>query len=410
MNKAKTYFTPELIILFLLGFSSGLPLALTASTLTTWLADSTITISTIGIFAAVATPYSLKFLWAPFIDRLMPPYPFAKLGRRRGWIMLTQLGLLCSLLLLASLNPIHDIQLIALMAVVVAFCSASQDIVIDAYRVEAVTPDQQPKAVVMAQSGYRLGMIVSSAGALYLASYFSWHVTYTIMALLFIVCIITTLCAKEPFYLPAAQAKVQLLHHFVIAPFRDFTRHNGWWLILLFVIVYKLADSFIGTLTNPFLIGLGFSKIDIARILKLYGVIATLSGVFIGSLLVERYGAVKIMVIAGLLHAITNLLYVVQAKVGADALLLTLSVMVENVTGGISSAAFVVYLSGLCSREFTATQYALLSSLSAFGRTWLATPAGYVVTLLGWQLFFLFSALLALPGLVLLYFVQKRVK
>jgi PAT family beta-lactamase induction signal transducer AmpG len=196
----------------------------------------------------------------------------------------------------------------------------------------------------------------------------------------------------------------------IINPFLDFTRHKSWWLILLFVVIYKFADAFIGIVTNPFLLAIGFTKNDISYIVKIYGTIATLLGTFAGGALVMRYGAVRIMFVAGFLHALTNLLYGLQAHIGADSTLLTVSIIVENVSGGVSSAAFVAFLSNLCNRHYTATQYALLSSLAAFGRTWLSAPAGFAVKYLGWEAFFYLATLLALPGLLVLWWLQKRLQ
>ncbi len=443
------YFTAPLFTILFLGFASGLPLALTGATLSARLAEAKVDIQTIGLFASVATPYTLKFLWSPIMDAL--PFPlFSRLfGRRRGWILATQIGLMAALALLGAARPEQNACLTAAVAMLVAFLSASQDIVIDAYRVEILSPQEQGKGAAMVQLGYRIGMIASSAGALYLATYLGWQATYYIMAGIMLVGVAAVLLAREPDSLlegaeqfivgcalppvslretshavpsatppPRAHASVlqpaicnlQLsLRESVIHPFTDFMKHHYWWLILIFILVYKLADAFIGIVTNPFLLGIGFTKTDIANIVKIYGTVATLIGIFAGGALVARYGAVRILFVAGFLHAMTNLMYVLQVQVGADSIVLAASVALENISGGISSAAFVAFLSGLCNRHYTATQYALLSSLAAFGRTWLATPAGYVAKYLGWGGFFAFSALLALPGLAVLWWLNRRI-
>ena len=293
---------------------------------------------------------------------------------------------------------------------------------IDAYRVELLALEEQGKGAAVAQLGYRLGMIVSTAGSLRLATVYGWQYTYIVMAALIGIGMVTTLLARNPekevagcqllvaSHSPYRQLATGNWQLFVIAPFIDFMKRESWWLILLFIVVYKLADAFIGIVTNPFLLGIGFTKNDISYIVKIYGTIATLVGTFAGGALVTRYGAVRIMFIAGLLHALTNLLYSLQAHVGADSTVLMVSVIVENISGGVSSAAFVAFLSNLCNRHYTATQYALLSSLAAFGRTWLASPAGYVAKYLGWEWFFTLAALLALPGLGVLWILQKRLK
>jgi len=436
----KTYLSVPLITVLFLGFASGLPLALTGATLTAWLAQSHVDIKTIGLFAAVAMPYSLKFLWSPVIDSIPVPKVSKLLGRRRGWMITIQVALMLAVATQALASPAIDPFVAALAAMLVAFLSASQDIVIDAYRVEILKPEEQGEGAAMTQIGYRLGMIVSGAGALCLAQYTNWQVTYLVMSCTMLVGIVTTLLAKEPEFLleggehslppsltltpsegvvgcassayprDSRLATLPSFRESVIDPFVNFTKNESWWLILIFIVVYKLADAFIGIVTNPFLLDIGFQLGQIAYIFKIYGVIATLCGTFCGGYLVMRYGTIRIMFVAGFLHAATNLLYVLQARIGADVNVLALSVTVENITNGISSAGFVAYLSGLCNRHYTATQYALLSSLASLGRTLFATRAGYAVKYLGWEWFFALSALLALPGLGVLYVLNKRIK
>lgn len=407
-----SYLTRPLITILFLGFSSGLPLALTAATLGYWLADANINKASIGLFGAVATPYALKFLWAPFMDSLPLPILTRLLGRRRGWILATQLALVGALMFLAFARPEINPWMTALAALLVAFASASQDIVIDAYRVERLKPHEQGQGAAMAQLGYQLGMIAAGFGALHLAARIGWQGAYFAMAGLMGVGILTALVMREP---EASKNErlggkdfAEWLRTAVFAPFLDFIRHPSWWLILLFIVVYKLADAFLGRMTSPFFHDMHFAKEDIANIVKFYGTIATLAGVFMGGALTRRFGALHVMFVAGLLHALTNLLYVEQARLGADTGFLAFSIAVENFSGGISSAAFVAYLSNLCNVHYTGTQYALLSSLAALGRTWLAAPAGWVAERVGWEWFFTLSSLLALPGLVLLLWLNKR--
>lgn len=408
----RAYLTAPLLTLLPLYFASGLPLALTASTLAAWFFDAKVDIKAIGFIAGIGTPYALKFLWSPFMDELPFPVLSKRLGRRRGWILATQLALVAALLTLAVARPDINPFITGLVAAAVAFLSASQDIVIDAYRVEILSHEDQGRGAAVAQLGYRLGMIASGAGALYLAGTLGWQMTYVAMAALMGIGILALFVAKEAPYEDTKRAGVTMKAHMrnaVINPFVDFMKHKSWWLILLFIVIYKFADAFIGIVTNPFLLQIGFHKEQIAEIVKVYGTIATLFGIFAGGTLVVRYGAVRIMFIAGLLHAITNLLYSYQAHVGADSVVLAVSVVVENLSGGVSAAAFVAFLSNLCNRDYTATQYALLSSLSAVARTWLATPAGIAAKYLGWEWFFALAALLALPGLLVLWWLQKRI-
>jgi PAT family beta-lactamase induction signal transducer AmpG len=404
------YFTRPLLTVLFLGFSSGLPLALTASTLSAWLFESHVDKSTIGLFAAVATPYTLKFLWSPLMDSLRFPVLTKMFGRRRGWMLATQFALVASLLLLAAASPALNPWATAAVALLVAFCSASQDIVIDAYRVEILTREEQGEGAAMVQLGYRLGMLAATAGALYLAANVGWSGTYIAMSALMGIGIATTLIAREPEVaaFKKAQGFLDWLRSAVIAPLADFVKHPAWWQILAFIIIYRLADAFIGGMTNPFLLEIGFKKEEIASIVKVFGTIATLIGTFTGGSLTARFGALRVLFIAGLLHGATNLCYVWQAHVGADNTVLAISTSLENFTGGLATAAFVAYLSNLCNVHYTATQYALLSSLAALGRAWFSTPAGYVAKHLGWSWFFSLSALLALPGLLLIVTLNRK--
>jgi PAT family beta-lactamase induction signal transducer AmpG len=408
----RSYFTRPLFTVLFLGFSSGLPLALTASTLGAWLFESHVDKTSIGLFAAVATPYTLKFLWSPIMDSLPVPVLSRMFGKRRGWILATQLGLVAAFLLMSFTRPDINPFATAMAAVLVAFLSASQDIVIDAYRVDILTPQEQGEGAAMTQLGYRLGMLLSGAGALKFAMHMSWQKTYWVMAAFMGIGILTTLLAREP----AAPQEMGLaprkflpwFRESVIAPFANFMRHPSWWMILVFVVTYRLADAFIGIMTSPFLLDIGFTKDDIANIVKIYGWTATIIGTFVGGTLTARLGPLRMMFTAGLLHAATNLLYVLQAQMGTNIAVLALGTALENFTGGLAAAAFVAYLSNLTNVHYTATQYALLSSLAALGRTLLATPAGWVAKHLGWSMFFLLSALLALPGLLLLVMLNKR--
>lgn len=409
------YTQPKVLAMLFLGFSSGLPLALTASTLGAWLTEEGISKSAIGLFAAVSTPYALKFLWAPLIDSTRFPVLCRLFGRRSGWLLATQAALMLSIVALGTAHPADNAAMTAMLALLVAICSASQDIVIDAYRVETLTPEQQGAGAATFVLGYRFGMIASTAGALYLATYTSWWMTYCIMAALVAIGMAAVLLTGEPQRSREAAIEhprnmAQWLKNAVIVPFADFMTRPHWLAILLFILLYRFADAFMGVMTNPFLLDIGFSKEDIAHVVKLYGLVATIVGSFIGGILVARIGAMKSLWICGIGHGLTNLMFVVQARVGADLTILALGISLENVTGGMGTAAFVAYLSGLCNVRFTATQYALLTSFASFGRTWLSTPAGWFAETLGWEAFFWLAASLAIPGLAVLWWLTKRMK
>lgn len=404
-------FKPQLLLIGLLGFFSGLPLALTASTLTAWLADAEVKRASIGLFAAIATPYALKFLWSPLLDGLRLPILTARLGRRRSWLALTQCLLAFAILAMSFTNPAINPWMTALIGVIVATLSATQDTVIDAYRVERLTPEQQGSGAAWATFGYRIGMLVSGAGALWLADRFDWHHTYVIMALIMGASVLVTLFMKEAVTTPPTTGRrslVTFFHEFVINPFRDFMTRPLWFAVLAFVVLYKLGDAFMGIMFNPFLLNIGFTKTDIAEVVKLYGLIATILGTFAGGWMVSRAGTFRTLMLCGFIHMLTNLLLVVQAHLGADKHFLILSISLENFTGGMSTAAFIAYLSALCRVNYTATQYALLSSLAAFGRTWLSTPSGWLSQTVGWQGFFAIASCMAIPGLLLLWWIERK--
>lgn len=402
----------------LLGFFSGLPLALTASTLTAWLADSKIDRAQIGLFAAIATPYALKFLWSPLLDGAKLPWLTKRLGRRRSWLLVTQALLALAMAQMAIVNPATDVWLTALIGVVIAFLSATQDTIIDAYRVERLTTEEQGTGSAWATFGYRIGMLVSGAGALYLADTIGWEMTYMLMAALVAASVGVTLLMKEVTRdvwrvangscVTRHASLVTFLRDYVIAPFRDFMTRPHWLPVLAFVILYKLGDAFMGTMFNPFLLDIGFTKSQIAEVVKLYGLIATLLGAFAGGWFVSHVGIFRALLLSGFLHMLTNLLLVLQAQMGANVHFLIFTVSLENFTGGMSSAAFIAYLSALCRVNYTATQYALLSSLASFGRTWLSTPSGWLSNILGWELFFAVASLMAIPGMLLLVWIERR--
>lgn len=427
VTKYTPYLRPNLLFILALGFSSGLPLALTASTLTAWLSDTGVDKTAIGLFAAIATPYSIKFLWAPLVDGFHLPFFHARFGARRGWILLTQFLLAVSIAAMAFADPAGNAWMTALLGVVVATFSATQDIAIDAYRVESLSPEDQGRGAAMSTLGYRIGMLVSGAGALMLADAVGWQGTYLLMAGVMGGCLCITASAgarlssealakgeashEPPKVRPDAFAGANagdMIKNHLLAPFVDFMTRPGWLGVLAFVVLYKLGDAFLGAMLNPFLLEIGFTKTQIAAVVKVYGLGATLAGTFIGGSLVARYGTFRTLLAAGFFHMLTNLLMVAQARVGADTGFLAFSIMLENATNGMSLAALVAYLSGLCSLRYTATQYALLSSFAAFARTWLSTPSGWVAKTLGWEGFFILATALALPSLGLLVWLQRR--
>jgi PAT family beta-lactamase induction signal transducer AmpG len=416
------YRQPRLLAVLFMGFSSGLPLALTFGTLSYWLAELGVSLTAIGLFGLVRASYSLKFLWSPLIDRLPIPILTRRLGRRRSWALTIQFLLGLAILALGMTDPKSDPAMTALAAVVVAFLSASQDIVIDAYRIELLLPEEQGAGAAATQWGYRFGMLASGAGALYAASLGGWHVAYTVMAGLMLVGMVTVWLTPEPGgieppeALPGANAAARIeawLKRAVVAPFLDmFVRLGAVELlaIVLFIVLYKFGDALAGSMANPLYVQIGFTKVEVATVAKVYGVIATLGGVALGGVLVLRWGLFVALLVCGGLQALSNLMYIAQLWAGHDVAMLALTIGAENLTGGMASSAFVAYLSGLCSRDFTATQYALLSSLATVGLNVLAASGGYLAQTLGWTPFFVLSTLACAPGLLILVWLMRRKK
>ena len=408
------YREPRLLAILLMGFSSGLPLALTGATLGIWLAEAGLSLTAIGLFALVGTAYNFKFVWSPIIDRLPLPVLTRLLGRRRGWAVVIQALLGLAIVALGFADPRIDPWWTALGAVIVAFLSASQDIVIDAYRVELLEDREQAAGAAATQVGYRFGMLAAGAGALYLATFFGWQATYAVMGALMGVGILTVLATREPsregtVAKPPEKGLAAWLQDAVVAPFADFVTRPNWILILVFVVLYKFGDALAGTVSSPFYVAMGFSKIEIANVSKIFGVVSTLVGVALGGVVTYRLGLVRGLIVCGVLQMLSNLMFAVQAMVGYDIPMLMATIAIENVTGGMGSAAFVAYLSSLCNISYTATQYALLSSLAATARTMLSSSGGWLAETLGWVPFFLLTVLAALPGLLLLLWLARRV-
>ncbi len=401
----------RIITLLFLGISSGLPLALTASTLAIRLVEAGVNKADIGLFAAMAIPYSFKFVWAPLVDSLPFPLLTRLLGRRRGWLIGAQACLMASIIFMGTVDPAIAPWFTALAALLVAFWSATQDILVDAYRVELLPTEKQGTAAATYVLGYRLGMIASSAGALHLDATMGWSATYTIMGLLIGFGMIAALIAGEPKVIAAntiAAIRGSWIQRALIAPFRDFMSRPGWLIVLCFTALYKLPDAFIGLMSSVFFIELGFTKPEIADISKLYGLIATIAGGFLGGWLMTRFRLITLLWTIGLAQGFTNLLYITFTYTGAQLSVLALVITGDNLVSGMSATVFVAYLSGLCNARFTATQYALLSSLASASRTMLSTPAGWCAATLGWTWFFGLSALLPLPSLILLIWLQKN--
>ncbi|MEX1107686.1 MAG: AmpG family muropeptide MFS transporter, partial [Dongiaceae bacterium] len=412
VEAVRVYGDRRMLVILLMGFSSGLPLLLTLSTLSYWLEKVGVDLTTIGLFALVGVPYSFKFVWAPLIDQGRIPLLTRWLGRRRSWAMVSQAGLIGAILFMGSTDPATDPWWTAFAALLVAFFSASQDIAIDAYRIEILDEHEQGAGAATTQIGYRIGLIVAGAGAIAASDYIGWPAIFVGLAALTAIGMIAVLIAREP-KAPesweriakaplAAQLKLS-----VVDPFVEFLTRKGALVILAFVLLYKFGDAIGGTMAYPFYIQMGFTGTEIAAISKVLGVIMTLLGVAAGGLMVARYGIFRTLIVGGVLQAVTNLLYAWLAGRGHDITALTITIGADNFAGGIGSAAFVAYLSSLCNVAFTGTQYALLSSFMATGRTMLSSGSGWLAETLGWAPFFLATMFLAVPGLLLIWWLMR---
>jgi MFS transporter, PAT family, beta-lactamase induction signal transducer AmpG len=418
------YLRRPVLVVLLLGFSGGLPLALSGSTLLRWMAEAGVNLGTIGLFALVGTPYTAKFLWAPLVDAIDVPVLSGLLGRRRGWLVLTQLVLMAAVVFLGMCDPAVAPWLVALGALFVATASATQDIVIDAFRVESLDESEQAAGMASYVAGYRIGMLASMAGALFLVSAFerwdfsahaAWMASYLMMATLVAVGIAASLMAAEPQKsgpvetAHARQDPVTRVIETATHAFTDFLKYRYVAVILAFVVLYKFTDALAGVMTAPFVYELGFSRDVYAAIIKGVGLAATLVGGFAGGFVARAFSLSASLWIGGILQAVANLAFSWQAIVGADVAWLTFAIVVENFTSAIGTVIFVAYLSALCRNPLhTATQYALLTALAAVGRTYLSAPAGFLAASVGWPLFFALCAVAALPGLALLAWLQQR--
>jgi MFS transporter, PAT family, beta-lactamase induction signal transducer AmpG len=426
LDSLAVYLRPRVLIVMFLGFSSGLPLALSGSTLLVWMREAGVDLGTIGLFALVGTPYTIKFLWAPLVDALDVPVLSRLLGRRRGWLVFSQLLLMAATVFLGLTDPAKAPWLVAFGALMVATASATQDIVIDAFRVETLQPNEQAAGMASYVAAYRIGMLVSTAGALFLVSGFeglgfakgaAWTAGYMAMAALVLIGTVTTLVATEPAKPVAAGGRVtrpsdnpmERVANAAVGAFSEFLTREMAFVVLTFVVLYKFCDAFAGTMTAPFVIDLGFSRNDYAAIVKGVGLAATLVGGFAGGAVARALPMTTSLWLGGLLQAASNLVFCWLAFVGTNHWALTAAIIAENFTGAIGTVIFVAYLSALCrSPLHTATQFALLTALAAVGRTYLSSGAGYVAQSTGWPLFFVISALVALPSFVLLAWLQAR--
>lgn len=416
------YLRPSVLVIMLLGFSSGLPLALSGETLRVWMADRGVDLGTIGLLALATTPYTLKFLWAPMVDAWRVPYLQERFGRRRAWLIASQLVLMAAIIFLGTRDPVASPWMIGLGALIVAFASATQDIVVDAYRVQSLPTDEQAAGMAGYVAAYRIGMLASGAGVIGFSAWLEsqglgketvWPIAYAAAAALVLIGIFASIVAKEPKSdfeeKPAEGAPLARLFDTAKGAFTEFLTRDAAIAILLFVVLYKLCDALAGTMTAPFVLSLGYSKATYAAIVKGVGLVALLVGGFAGGAVARALPLHTALWVGAFLQMFSNLVFLWLGYQTPSAEALTVAIIVENFSGAIGTVIFVAYLSALCRDPLhTATQYALLTALAATGRTWLSSGTGYAVEAVGWPMFFIGTTLMALPALVLMVWLQQR--
>ncbi|MBU1309172.1 MAG: MFS transporter [Gammaproteobacteria bacterium] len=428
LNGLNIYLQRRVLAIFILGFSSGLPLMLVFGVLSFWLREAGVSRADIGYFSWVALAYAIKWLWSPLADHLQIPLLHNRLGRRRSWLLLSQLAIVIAIVCMATTDPQQNLAVMAAFAVLLAFASATQDINVDAFRIESA-PEQLQAALAAAYlCGYRLAMILASAGTLWAAALFSaseaydlagWQNAYLLMALCMLPGILTTLFSKEPLSNlqqhsttqgPALQRFAAWLQQAVIAPFIDFFSRYKWHAILILMLIacYRLSDVVMGVMANAFYVDMGFSKEEVASVSKIYGVIMTLLGAALGGVLINQFGVIRILFIGAMLSAVTNLLFSALSQIGYDLMWLTLVISADNLSAGIATSAFLAYLASLVNLAFTATQYAIFSSLMLLLPKFAGGFSGQWVDQMGYSQFFIFTALLGIPALILIVLLERQ--
>jgi PAT family beta-lactamase induction signal transducer AmpG len=422
LETLQVYLEPATLRLLLLGFSAGLPLLLVLGTLSFWLREAGIDRTTIGYLSWVGLAYAFKWLWAPLVDRLPIPFLTARLGRRRSWLLLSQFAILIGLVAMSFNDPQRALTPVVWGALAVAFGSATQDIALDAYRIESADASRQAALAAAYQTGYRLAMIWAGAGVLWIAAraqdpalaayqHGAWQTAYLVMAASMVLGVVTVLLSPEPIARPMIPARSALdwLHSALVAPFADFVQRYRWQAVLILALIgtYRISDVVMGIMANPFYVDMGYSKDEVAAVTKIYGVIMTLVGAFVGGALALRLGVMRVLMLGAVLSAASNLLFAALSTRGHDLMGLIWVISADNLAGGVASAAFIAYLSSLTNVNYSATQYALFSSMMLLLPKFVAGYSGRYVDAFGYSHFFVATALLGLPVLLLVALTSR---
>jgi len=392
----KIILSGRMLVALIMGFSSGLPLLLTIGLLQAWMKEEGVDLTVIGLMALVGLPYTLKFLWSPIVDRFTLPF----FGRRRGWLLVAQLFLMLSIVGLGLTNPANNPLMVAFAALLVTFCSASQDIVIDAYRREDLPDEELGLGSSLYVNGYRVGMLLASGGGLIMADHMSFSMVYVIMAACMLPGVITTMLAPEP---DAPAGTPESLKEAAIGPLVEYFSRSGAVWILVFILLYKIGDQMASAMTMPFYLDMGFSKTQIGTVVKLFGFWATIIGSLTGGILMLRLGINRSLWIFGFLQALSTAGFAILAKIGYSIVALSGVIAFENLSAGMGTAAYVAFMASITNKKFTATQYALLTSLMGIPRVFASAPSGFLAKNIGWESFFIFCTLIAIPGMLLLF-------
>jgi PAT family beta-lactamase induction signal transducer AmpG len=385
----------RMLVAFLMGFACGLPLLLTVSVLQAWMKEEGVDLTVIGMMALVGLPYTLKFMWAPFLDRFTLPF----LGRRRGWMLVAQLALTISIAGLGQSNPVQNPWLLAFAAFLVTFFSASQDIVVDAYRREDLSDEELGLGSSLYINGYRVGMLLASGGGLIMADYMDFAEVYLILAGCMLPGLLTTVLTPEP---DTPAGTPQTMREAVIDPLVEYFSRNGALWILAFILLYKVGDTMASAMTTPFYLDIGFSKSEIGAVVKLFGFWATIAGGLAGGITMLRLGINRSLWVFGFLQALSTAGFALLANIGYSIPLLSLVIAFENLSSGMGTAAYAAFMASITNKKFTATQYALLTSLMGVPRVLASAPTGFLAKNIGWEVFFIACALVAIPGMLLL--------
>jgi len=390
-----------MLVALIMGFACGLPLLLTITVLQAWMKEQGVDLTVIGMMALVGLPYTLKFLWAPFLDRFTLPF----LGRRKGWLLIAQIALLLAIAGLGLTQPGKDPWMVAFVAFLVTFFSASQDIVVDAYRREDLADEELGLGSSLYINGYRVGMLLASGGGLILADHIPFSLVYVIMAACMLPGILTTFLAREPALVAGTP---QTIKEAVFAPLEDYFSRNGALYILAFILLYKIGDTMASAMTIPFYLDMGFSKTEIGTVVKLFGFWATIAGSLIGGTIMLRMGVIRSLWYFGFLQAVSTAGFAVLAHIGHSVPVLSAVIAFENLSSGMGTAAYVAFMASITNKRFTATQYALLTSLMGVPRVLAAAPTGFLAKSIGWEAFFIACTLIAIPGMILLLKVAHQ--